>query len=669
MDIQELGFRKDKIEQFRKKKIITAEELLYFSPSQYNDYREKLSIKEAVGKEAAIMGKVMCYEKKNTKSNCSMVKATIRDYDTGIDFFVIWFGNAGITHFLKEYYQKYVVVMGTTSYDKRFGYSITSPYNIVPIEYFDAKICPIYPSISGMSEEYLKASIKTSLRALQGFTDTIPEDVLRRHSLPSYQEACRMLHEPSELFETEHAKKRLDYEDMLYLAIKNEYASRILPKGSPFCIRTLKTYYEIIDKLPYKFTEDQQKVLDTLISDVKEGKRLNCLIQGDTSCGKTIVCFMMVIALAVDNGYQAAIMAPTEVLARQHYLELKDLLSSYSVKIGFYVSSMKQSEKNKLLKQIASGEIDIVIGTHALSGSKVEFRNLALTVIDEEHKFGVKLRESFIRKNLNGVHTITMSATPIPRTLAAIAYGDNIKLLPIRSMPNGRKRVKCVVTDRVDLVQKFLLKELQNGHQIYIACPAIESSDKMEDVMSVADAQNYYRNIFNGYGYKISTLTGKNNSSETEQILSSFRRNEFQILISTMVIEVGVNIPNATTIVIENAERFGLTGLHQLRGRVKRGTYQGYCIMKTNDLLNERLKVMMECDDGFQIAERDLMLRGAGDIIGIRQSGEDKRLTLMLNNEKWYEEIKKDASYMIDKGIYEEFLFNYENNTHASQFI
>ena len=339
-------------------------------------------------------------------------------------------------------------------------------------------------------------------------------------------------------------------------------------------------------------------------------------------------------AAFADSGYQSVIMAPTQVLARQHYDSISSMLAPYGIRTAFLDSSLKKRERDAVLREIANGSAQIIIGTHSCVGKDVVYKDLALAVVDEEHRFGVKQRTAIVEKAAKGVHSITMSATPIPRSLAQVIYGDNIQLHTVRSMPNGRKAVKTRVFRNQTGNMKFVLKEVQAGHQAYVVCPMIENNEKVPGVKSVDQITKEYREFLEPQGVRIGSLTGKTSKEETSEIINSFKDGKIDVLIATTVIEVGVNVPNATVMIITNAERFGLSSLHQLRGRVGRGDLQSYCVLQSDDESPKglaRLQVLCDTTDGFQIAEADLAQRGAGDLLGTQQSGENKYVDYELS--------------------------------------
>ena len=407
-----------------------------------------------------------------------------------------------------------------------------------------------------------------------------------------------------------------------------------------------------MESLPFSLTQDQEKAVTEMLSYAEAGRRINALVQGDVGCGKTIICTLMAAAFA-DSGYQSVIMAPTQVLARQHYDSISSMLAPFGIKTAFLDSSLKKRDRDAVLREIANGSAQIIIGTHSCVGKDLVYKDLALAVVDEEHRFGVKQRTAIVEKAAKGVHSITMSATPIPRSLAQVIYGDNIQLHTVRSMPNGRKAVKTRVFRNQTGNMKFVLKEVQAGHQAYVVCPMIENNEKVPGVKSVDQITKEYREFLEPQGVRIGSLTGKTSKEETSEIINSFKDGKIDVLIATTVIEVGVNVPNATVMIITNAERFGLSSLHQLRGRVGRGDLQSYCVLQSDDESPKglaRLQVLCDTTDGFQIAEADLAQRGAGDLLGTQQSGENKYVALMIANPDRYQYAIQVAKELILRG-------------------
>ena len=462
--------------------------------------------------------------------------------------------------------------------------------------------------------------------------ETLPPDMVADEKLLLMREALYSVHFPQSMAQIEKAHDRLLLDDMVYFAMSNEYAARSSSIGSPFNIKTLGTIKEITENLPYQLTKDQKDTVNSMIQKVREGKRLNALVQGDVGCGKTIVAILMMAVLA-ENGYQAVLMAPTQVLAKQHYADLCAILEPVGFHIAYLGSNMKVKEKKAVLASIASGEANIIVGTHSVIGKSVEYKNLGITVTDEEHKFGVAQRAALVEKAAAGVHSITMSATPIPRTLAQVIYGSAIDLYTIQTMPAGRKPVVTGIATDKERIMRFVLSQKRKGHQCYVVSPMIDSSEDMAGVLSVEEVSREYEKWLKPYGVRIATLTGRDSKETTEETIQKFKDGAIDVLIATTVIEVGVNVPNATAMIITNAERFGLSSLHQLRGRVGRSSLQSYCVLQSNDQSEkamQRLGAMVRTTNGFEIAEEDLKIRGAGDFLGTRQSGENKYMALML---------------------------------------
>ena len=418
-------------------------------------------------------------------------------------------------------------------------------------------------------------------------------------------------------------------------------------------MKTMGAVNRIIESLPYELTADQKGAVDSMLTDARSGKRINALVQGDVGCGKTIVAFLLMTAF-VDSGYQAVLMAPTQVLARQHYEDLKNLVEPLGYKVVFLGGSeMKAREKKAVLAAIAEGEADYIVGTHSVIAKDVVYKRLAVTVTDEEHKFGVAQRAALVEKAAAGVHNITMSATPIPRTLAQVVYGNAVQLYTIKTMPKGRVPVITGIATDENKVFRFIIKQAKQGHQTYVVCPMIDPSDELDGVKSVDEVSQVYEKALGPYGVRIATLTGRNSKKETETIISGFKNRDFDVLISTTVIEVGVNVPTATTMVVSNAERFGLSSLHQLRGRVGRSNLQSYCVLQSADQSEkgrQRLEAMVNTTNGFEIAEADLKIRGPGDFLGTRQNGENKYMALMLAYPDKYKYAQEIAKRILDDG-------------------
>lgn len=646
MQLASLGITPAKEKQFNQKGICSVEDLVNFLPRSYNDCTVITGILPADVLSNIV---VRVNDVRSYNNHTPILMASCTERDSGERVNIMWFRQNYLQPRLLRCLHRDVLVCGKAVYNPQYkNYSIASPLLFTPDVSGGARVYPVYSKIPGMSEEYFKEKMLLALR--KPIKETCPERVVREQNLWGLEASINELHNPSGMSTLECAKSRLIFDDLLYFALRMESAERSVSKGSQYNVKSLNTVHKIIRALPYSLTKDQRVAVDSMTERMKQGRRVNALVQGDVGCGKSIIAFLMMVAMA-DSGYQAVLMAPTQVLARQHYEELSRLVEPYGMKVAFLGGEyIKKAEKERLLSGIKNGDFAFVVGTHAVLSKDVEYKSLALAITDEEHKFGVLQRQSLIEKAAAGVHSISMSATPIPRSLAMVVYGSGIQLYTIKTMPNGRMPVKTAISNSQNGVFKFLMQQIGEGRQAYVVCPMIDKNEDMAGVKSVEEISEAYKTVLEPHGIRVSTLTGRTKKEETEGIIGRFKNGEIDVLVSTTVIEVGVNVPNASVIIIHNAERFGLSGLHQLRGRVGRGNHQSYCVLFSEDKSNERLAAMVSTTDGFKIAEEDLRLRGAGEFIGTRQSGDDRYMALMLAYPERYEEIKKIASEMLDTG-------------------
>ena len=484
------------------------------------------------------------------------------------------------------------------------------------------RIVPVYPLTSGISQKVLRSLIKTTLDAVKTqLPEFLPLDMRKKYMLCERNFAISNIHFPENDESFFIARKRLVFEELFVLQTALFILKETAKRNDGIVFKTKGISEESEKAFGFGFTKAQKKVIAEICSDVSKGIPMNRLIQGDVGSGKTAVA-MTAALMAVKNGYQAALMAPTEVLASQHYESFKEFFDKFGINVCLLKGSLKKKEKEAVKELISTGEADVIVGTHAIIQEDVEFKKLGLVITDEQHRFGVKQRNVLSEKGINA-HVMVMTATPIPRTLALILYGD-LDVSVIDELPPGRQHIDtfAVNSSYHQRAYGFIRKEVENGRQAYMVCPMIEENDAIEakSVMQMIDevSETDFK------GLSVAVLHGKMKADEKERIMKDFAENKIQILVSTTVIEVGINVPNATIMLIENAERFGLSQLHQLRGRVGRGKYQSYCILVTDsksEVTKERMKVMKKTNDGFEISETDLKLRGPGEFFGTRQHG------------------------------------------------
>ena len=511
---------------------------------------------------------------------------------------------------------KYITVIG--KYDKIKNAVIASDVRMERLPAIP-KIESIYYTTNGLSKKSISKFI-TSL-IMNGYKpeELLPEYLIEKYNLLSKYEAISEIHNPTEITLLKKARQRLKYEELFMYLLKINYLKEILSKNEYSITRNInkEDLNIIINKLPYELTIDQKTALDEILSDMIANKRMNRLLQGDVGSGKTIVALLASYANYI-SGYQTAIMAPTEILATQHYNEASNLFKDTKLNVSLLTSSTKKSDRDKILKELLDGKIDLIIGTQSLLNDNIEFKNLGLVITDEQHRFGVNQRNAFKNKG-KSPDVLSMSATPIPRTYAITIYGD-MDVSSIKTKPSGRKDVITYFKKEKDIIDvlELMKKEIDNNHQIYVIAPMIENDEK--ELENVEDLEEKMNKAF-GKICKIGTIHGKLETEEKNKIMHEYEKGKINILISTTVIEVGVNVPNASMIVIFDANVFGLSTLHQLRGRVGRSDIQSYCILIAKEY-QERLKFLENCSDGFEISEYDFKNRGEGDLFGIRQSGE-----------------------------------------------
>jgi len=633
------GVTKTNIPKFRKLRVFTLYDLLYFFPRAYENRSNHKKIEEILADEFVILqGTVVNAVNQYIKAGRTMFRAVLSD-DSGM-IELVWFNN----RFVKNGIHIGDEIMVYGKVRKTVKFQLINPeYKKINQASFDMQkqkqILPIYPSTESLRQQAIRKVMENALMDY-GYLlqENLPKEFLQKEKLLGRKEAVLNIHFPENEEKQSKARKRFMLEEILLLEmgiLQNRFSVDKANKNIYKLEDNKSLVSKFIKSLDYELTKAQKRVIKEIYSELKAGKIVNRLIQGDVGSGKTIVSFIMLLYM-VENNYQGVIMAPTEILATQHYLGIVDEFMNLDIRVELLTGSVKGKKKEKLLNEIKEGLVDIVIGTHSLIEDNVIFKNLGLIVIDEQHRFGVTQRK-LLRDKGNLSNLIVMSATPIPRSLALTIYGD-LDVSIIDELPAGRSPIKTKwIQNEIDRqkMYNFMEKKMKDGRQVYIVSPLIEESESL-NVKSAQETYEEYISIFPNR--KIGLMHGRQTYKEKQKVMEQFKNHELDILVSTTVIEVGVNVPNASIMVIRDAQRFGLSSLHQLRGRVGRGKYQSYCFLEsetTNEISTKRLEVMEETTDGFKIAEEDLKLRNSGEILGTRQSGvSDMLFTDIVKNVK-----------------------------------
>ena len=603
--------------------INTIYDLIYYFPRAYDDRTNIKKIGELKFNEyVVIKASVMSVVNLTVRSGKKIVKAMVSD-GTGI-MEILWFGMPYIKKSLRigeEY-----LFIGQTK--KAAVFQLINPeYKLFSGQQkvSENEILPIYSSNKNITQNSLRKLVEKFLvNFLNYFEENIPKELIKEYKIMERKSAIKNIHYPVSMKEIEEAKRRFAIEELLILELgilKNRFIIENSNSKNYEVEGKKEKVKNFVSQLTFNLTNAQKKVIKEIYDEISNGKIVNRLIQGDVGSGKTVVAMVMLIYMA-ENGYQGALMAPTEILANQHYLGIKERLEKIGLRVELLTSSIKGKKKNEILEGIANGDVDIVIGTHSLIEDDVIFKKLGLIVIDEQHRFGVNQRNKLREKGFLG-NLLVMSATPIPRSLALSIYGD-LDLSIIDELPPGRTPIKTkwIANDEdLEKMYNFIYKKVNDGNQAYFVAPLIETSDKMA-LKSVDKVSEEIERKFSNK--KIGIIHGKMKAKEKDEVMLKFKNKEYDILIATTVIEVGIDVPASTIMTIYNAERFGLSALHQLRGRVGRGSKQSYCFLISNSTTEnskQRLSIMEETEDGFRIAEEDLKLRNSGEIFGLRQSG------------------------------------------------
>ena len=656
------------LKRLKKLNIGTIGDLFFHLPSRYENFGKPIKIKSAqIGNNITIEGEIQKIKNITTfKKRMVLTQALVKD-TTGM-IRVVWFNQPYLIQNLKR--------GDKISLAGRINISDAGPFLSNPAYEKITKnktlwhtrgIVPIYPETKGVSSRWLRFILWNLLRKYYlNIQEFLPKEILVSKKLPQRNRALISCHFPKTFKEAEIAKNRLVFEELFLLELKILTEKRNLKKEKAPKIKIKRSAIEKISKsIPFKLTQDQKTSLKEIIIDLAKGSPMSRLLEGEVGSGKTVIAAIASF-LVMENDYQVAIMTPTEILAEQHFKEISKLSKNFNFTIGLLTSSLNikkgkgqqilKIKKQELIKETQEGKINLLIGTHSLIQEKIVFKNLALVIIDEQHRFGVKQRARLCRKSNNSnkktiiPHFLSMTATPIPRSLALSFYGD-LDISQIKQLPSGRKKIvtKIIGPSYENEVLNFIEKELESGRQVFVVCPLIEESEKLE----VSAIKSEYEKIQNRFKkFYVGMLHGKMRSQEKEKIMKNFKGGQINILVSTPVIEVGIDVPNASVMMIRGAERFGLAQLYQLRGRIGRGKFKGYCFLMTQSPSKttwQRLKAIEGAKNSFELAEKDLKIRGPGDFIGERQWGLPDFLMASLDDISLLQEIKEEAQKILEK--------------------
>lgn len=623
--------------KFNKLGIFTAQDLMMYFPKKHIDYSSRTLIRDLKeGQTTTVFGYIKSVSSFNTRNNLAITKVSIAD-ESG-RFELNFFNAKGNKYLLERMKAQFpqnagIMISGTV---KRNNYNnqltMDKPsYSIMSGEFLEhpdsnlniARIVPIYTVCEGLSIKTLRKAIYNAIELYKNdIKNIIPDFIRERLGILDKKTAVEQIHFPKSMDLLEQARFSLIFEELFLIQLKLIRLRETTAKNiSSYALKVHKDglVQQFIKNLPFELTSGQKQAVNEILNDMDSDKPMQRLLQGDVGSGKTVVATIMLLA-AIENGYQGAFMAPTEILAQQHYNNLVQWLTPMGLSVGLFLGSQGKRVRKKFETDLKNGQTHIAVGTHALIQENVEFNNLGAIVVDEQHRFGVKQR-NILKKKSQNPQILTMTATPIPRTLALTVHGD-LDLTVINELPKGRKPIKTALTSSHKQVWDLIKKEVEAGRQAYIVYPLIDESETLSAKAATIEAEKLQQEVFPQF--KIGLLHGKLKNDEKDEVMKKFKDGEYDILVSTTVVEVGVDVPNATVMIIENAERFGLSQLHQLRGRVGRNSLQSYCILITSSRsqeTRERLSIMTETNDGFVIAEKDLQLRGPGEFLGTRQSG------------------------------------------------
>ncbi|MEQ2526447.1 ATP-dependent DNA helicase RecG [Bacillaceae bacterium CLA-AA-H227] len=630
--------------------IYTVEDLLEYYPFRYEDYRlrdltqvahdERLTVEGIVQSEPSLM----YFGRKKSKLT---VKLLVGNFLIQVTFFN--------QPYLKNKLSLNETIQVTGKWDMHRR-TITASEMKMGHSQQKESLSPIYSVKGSVTVKGIRRFIQLAFHQFgEHIEETMPQNLINKYRLPNRRDALRMIHFPQNDQDLKQARRRFVYEEFLYFQLKMQALRKFEREQSQGIIQKydLEKLQTFLDSLPFPLTNAQKRVVNEILADMKSNYRMSRLLQGDVGSGKTVVAAIALFA-SHTAGYQGALMVPTEILAEQHAESLKSLLEPFGLKCELLTSSVKGKRRKEILEQLLAGEIDILIGTHALIQDEVHFQKLGLVITDEQHRFGVGQRK-ILREKGENPDVLFMTATPIPRTLAITVFGE-MDVSIIDEMPAGRKIIETywAKKEMLDRILSFMEKELSKGRQAYVICPLIEESEKL-DFQNAIDVHSSLQVYFQNR-YEVGLMHGRLGADEKDNVMKAFSNNEIQVLVSTTVVEVGVNVPNATMMVIYDAERFGLSQLHQLRGRVGRGSEQSYCILLADpksEVGKERMQIMTETNDGFVLSEKDLELRGPGDFFGKKQSGVPEfKVADMVHDYRALETARNDATALIQSAVF-----------------
>ena len=654
MELKDIkGIGEKKLALLNKLGIFTVNNLLEYFPYSYIDTTKFKKISEITEEGSySYRLKIISLMENRKKKNIRVTKFLAMDEEMNYCT-IVYFNNIFISKNLKinNVYEMYGRAKLLGKNVEIQSPTMQNKVNII------GSVIPQYHLCKGISNLDLVKIIQNLLKKNSYFEEKLPSNILNELNLESYDNAIRNIHFPKDNESFIRAKRRLAFDEIFYFQLSMKKFKKKNDDAISFQIKN--ETLEFINSLSFKLTNSQNKVLEDIFNDMSSDRQMNRLIQGDVGCGKTIVSFIAMFNV-VKNGFQSVLMAPTEILARQHFENAIELFEKHNIKVELLVGSLKESEKKTIREKIENGQVDIIIGTHAVFQEKVVYKNLGFVITDEQHRFGVKQRLLLSKKSKNP-DILVMSATPIPRTVGLVMFCD-LDISTIDELPSGRGKVNTYFVDEnyEDRYMNFIKKHISEGRQAYIVCPLVDESDTLE-LQSVI---NLYERLKERYfqDIEIEFIHGKIKPVDKDRIMKNFENGKIKVLVATTVIEVGINVPNSNIMVIYNAERFGLSQLHQLRGRIGRGNYDSFCILVSNNKstsVKKRMDIMCSSNDGFYISEQDFLLRGYGDILGYRQSGEAR--FKILNIQKDYDLLKSAIKY-VDKLLKDDFNFEKEEN-------